>query len=263
MTKTKIRSLVLISALALLAMAAVARAEVIQKGNVRVTFQGELTPKTLPRTTPAPVKVSVGAKLSAVSAAKPMPSLHQMTIAINRFGKLDTTGLPICQLEDIQPATTSDALAVCRRSLVGEGSFTADVPLTGRSPFPSEGKLFAFNGEFEGKPAVLAHVYGVRPAPASFTLVFLIGRAKGTFGTTLKVTLPKVSPEGGSITGISLNLSKNFTYHGKQHSFITASCPAPKGFPGATFPFAKASFGFIGGQTLTSTLTRNCKVGGK
>jgi hypothetical protein len=262
MSKKKFKSLALVSAMALLALAAVARGEIIQKGNLRVSFQGELTPKALPRSAPVGVKVSVGAKITPVSATKPTPSLQQMTIAINRFGKIDSTGLPLCQLNDIQPATTADALAVCRRSLVGEGTFTANVPLSGRSPFPSEGKLFAFNGELGGKPAILAHVYGVRPAPASFTLVFLVSRSKGTFGTTLKVTLPKVSPEGGNITGISLNLSKEFSFHGKPHSYITASCPAPKGFPGATFPFAKASFGFTGGKTLTSTLTRNCKVRG-
>jgi hypothetical protein len=48
-------------------------------------------------------------------------------------------------------------------------------------------------------------------------------------------------------------------FHGKRRSYLSASCPAPKGFPGAAFPFARASFGF-GKQTLTSTLTRSCRV---
>lgn len=76
------------------------------------------------------------------------------------------------------------------------------------------------------------------------------------------MTLPKTSSEGGYITGISLELSKTYSSHGKKLSYLSASCPAPKGFPGASFPFAKASFGFIGGKALTSTLTRSCKVRG-
>ena len=114
-----------------------------------------------------------------------------MSIAINRYGEINTKGIPVCELNDIQPATTADALAVCRRSLVGEGTFTADVPESGRAPFPAEGKLYAFNGVAEGHPAILAHVYGVRPAPTSFTLIFLISKGGGTFGNTLKVDLPR------------------------------------------------------------------------
>ena len=188
--------------------------------------------------------------------------MTRLEIEINKYGVLDSGGLPVCDYDEIQPATTSDALAVCRKSLVGEGSFTANVPESGRSPFPADGKLYAFNGEIEGKPAVLAHVYGVRPAPVSFTLAFIIGHAKGKFGTSLSVDLPK-STGGGYITGISLDLFKTFSSHGKKRSFISASCPAPKGFSSANFAFAKASFAFVGGKKITSTLNRTCKVSGK
>jgi hypothetical protein len=262
MKRARVRSLAVVVVVAIFALAAIARAEVAQKGQQRVSFKGELTPHTLPRSSQAPVTVSVAAKISSTNAKLPPAQLQRMSIAINRYGHFDTKGLPVCQLNDIQPATTADALAVCRRSLIGEGTFSANVPLSGRSPFPSEGKLYAFNGEFNGKPAVLAHVYGTKPAPASFTLVFAVSHGKGTFGTTLKVELPKTGSEGGNITGISLNLGKTFSYRGRKRSYLTASCPAPKGFGGAVFPFAKASFAFAGGQTLSSTLTRHCGVRG-
>ena len=133
--------------------------------------------------------------------------------------------------------------------MVGEGSFTANVPASGRSPFPSSGKLYAFSGKVDGKPAILAHVYGVNPAPTSFTLAFIIGRAGGKFGTTLTVDLPKAT-NGGYITGISLDLFKNYTYKGKQRSYISATCPAPKDVKVAGFAFAKATFAFIGGKNV-------------
>jgi hypothetical protein len=253
----RFRTIAIVLPLALLAAAAIAQAEIAQKGDVRVTFKGDLTPKTLPRDKLVPVKVSVGAKIASV-AKKTTPQLRQMSIAINRFGVIDSTGLPVCELDDIQPATTADALAVCRKSLVGEGTFNANVPDSGRSPFPSEGKLYAFSGKVDGKPAILAHVYGVTPAPASYTLAFVISRSKGTFGTTLNVTLPNTTLEG-FITGISLNLSKTYSFHGKKRSFASASCPTPKGIRVAAFSFAKATFVFDGGTKLTSTLSRSCK----
>ena len=159
-----------------------------------------------------------------------------------------------------RPPPTRSRSAASRWS--AKARFTANVPESGRSPFPADGKLYAFNGEIEGKPAVLAHVYGVRPAPVSFTLAFIIGHAKGKFGTSLSVDLPK-STGGGYITGISLDLFKTFSSHGKKRSFISASCPAPKGFSSANFAFAKASFAFVGGKKITSTLNRTCKVSGK
>jgi hypothetical protein len=260
MSKSKTLALSLALALALLALGAIAQAEIVQKGDVRVSFKGDLSPNRLPRTKLAPVKVSVAAKIAPIGDAT--PQLKKMSIAINHYGVIDTEGLPVCQLDDIQPATTADALAVCRHSLVGEGTFTANVPQSGRSPFPAEGKLYAFNGEFNGKPAILAHVYGVRPAPTSFTLSFLLTRTKGTFGTNLEVTLPNAAGEG-FITGISLDLSKSYSFHGKKHSFAAASCPAPKGVKVAGFAFAKASFAFTDGKKVSSTLNRSCKVRGK
>jgi hypothetical protein len=262
MSSKQIKWVVAALALGLVALAGIAQAEVAQKGTIRVQFDGQLTPNKLPRSGGSPVKVSVSAKISPTNSKAPAPQMTRLEIEINKFGVLDSTGLPVCDYDEIQPATTSDALAVCRNSLVGEGRFTANVPESGRSPFPSDGKLYAFNGEIEGRPAVLAHVYGVRPAPVSFTLAFIIGHAKGKFGTSLSVDLPK-STGGGYITGISLDLFKTFSFKGKKRSFISASCPAPKGFGSANFAFAKASFAFVGGKNITSTLNRTCKVSGK
>ena len=244
-----------------LALAALAQAETVQHGGLRVSFEGKLTPKALPRAAEAAVRVSVSAKVSSTTA-EPPPPLTKMEIAINKYGHLNRTGLPVCQLEQIQPATTQDALAACHRSLVGEGSFLANVVATGTAPFPSDGKVYAFNGEFEGRPAILAHVYGTEPAPASYTMPFVISQSKGTFGTTLKATLPPVKAGTGYITAISLNLGKSFVSHGKHQSYFSASCPAPKGFPQAVFSFAKASVSFQGGRTLGQTLTRTCEAKG-
>ena len=160
------RAALLLAALLLVPVVGLAGAEVTQRGTVRVTFDGELTPTTLPRTGTAPVKVAVGAKIAGTHGGAP-PQLRSISIAINRNGRLSPKGLPVCSIDAIQPSTTADALRACRHSLIGEGSFSAKVLLPQQTPFPSSGKVYAFNGTFQGKPAILAHVFGTEPAPTS------------------------------------------------------------------------------------------------
>lgn len=232
--------------------------EITQRGGLRVSFDGSLTPHALPRSGKAPVRVTVGAKIATADGKTP-PQLRKISIAINRNGRFDPTGLPICRLDRIQPSTNQDALAACRSSLVGEGQFSAKVLLAGQAPFPSNGKVYAFNSRLNGRPAILAHVYGPQPAPASYTLPFVLSEAKGTFANVLTASLPAVTADSGYITGLEMTLGRNFSYKGKRRSYLSAGCPAPPGFPGAAFPFAKASFGFAK-QTVISTLTRSCGV---
>lgn len=241
---------------------AASASEVVQGGGVRVSVTGRLSPRRLPRRVPVPVHASIGAKITPLGEHSP-PQLRTIQIAINGYGHFSPAALASCEIEDIQPATTSAALAACRSSLVGEGDFHADVLLPEQAPFPSAGKVFAFNGRWHGRPAILAHVYGEEPVPTSFTLVFALKRAKGTFGTVLRASLPEVTGDSGYITGLTLDLGHSFSSHGVRHSFISASCPAPAGFPGATFPFAHATFTFSRGPKLKSVLTRSCKVRGR
>ena len=235
-------------------------AVVIQRGGIKVSFNGSLAPKKLPRDHPAPVRVSVAAKIASSTEGKDPPQLRTISIAINRFGRFDTAGLPLCTERDIQPATTQNALKACKDAQVGVGTFSASVGLSRQSPFPAVGKMFAFNARINGKPAILAHVYGTKPVPTSFTFPFLISPSKGTFGTTLTAKLPNTGKQG-FITGLTMNLGRNYRAKRKAHSYLSASCPAPKGFSVASFPLAKAGFGFEGGRQLGSTLVRSCGVG--
>lgn len=256
----RMRVALVVLALAGLGLAAPSGAEVMQRNGVRLTFGGELSPQRLPRVGSAPIAVSLSAGIDPVGKAAP-PQLRQISIAINRYGRIDSTGLPVCRVRDIQPSTSAKAMQACGRSLVGQGSFGARVLLPEQAPFPSDGKILAFNGVYEGKPAILAHVYGTSPAPTSFTMPFVIGRASGNFGTKLTAWLPQVTTEWGYVTSLDLKLERHYRWAGRSRSFAVAGCPAPKGFPGAVFTFAKASFGFKG-FTLGSAITRRCSARG-
>jgi hypothetical protein len=257
---TKARGALLGAALLTFVLTSLAGAEVVQQGHVRVNFDGDLTPRTLPRQGSAPVRVDLKARIGSTDKGTP-PQLRRISIAINRYGRFNVQGLPNCSLRDIQPSTTAAALAACRDAVVGEGRFSARILLNQQAPFPADGKVYAFNGRLHGRPAIFAHVYGTDPVPTSFTLPFTIRSSKGTYGTVLEAKLPEVTGNSSYITGFSLNLGRNFRYHGHKRSFLSASCPAPRGFPGAVFPFARASFGFAK-RNLEMTLTRSCKVRG-
>jgi hypothetical protein len=260
--RSRVRLGLLGAAVLALSLVSLAAAEVVQQGPLRLTFEGKLSPHALPRDGAAPVRVSVGTKIASTDGSVP-PQLRRISIAINRNGHFEPRGLPVCPLREIQPATTAEALEACRGSLVGEGSFSAKVLYSLQSPFPSRGKIYAFNSSIHGKPAILAHIYGTEPVPTSLTLPFELRPLKGTFGTILTTDLPQVIGNSSYITGLSLDLGRSFSSHGRKRSYLSAGCPAPKGFPGAVFPFARASMAFAGGRTLDSTLTRNCKVSGE
>ena len=232
--------------------------EIVQHGGVRIAFEGSLSPRTLPRHGRRPVVATVGAKIAGVKGQAP-PQLRGIEIAINRNGRFAPTSLPACRVRQIQPATTEAALAACRRSLVGEGSFSARVLIPEQAPFPSRGKVYAFNGRWHGRPAILAHVYGTRPLPLSYTIPFELLPRDGTYGTALRAALPAVTGGSGYVTGLSLTFGRGPGSHG----YVTAGCPAPAGTSIAPFPFADVSFSFAGRRTLGSVLIRSCKAAGK
>lgn len=233
----------------------------VQRGPVRVKFDGKLTPHALPRHGVAPVGIAVDTRISGTRGGTP-PQLRRIAIEINRNGHLSAKGLPVCEERDIQPSTTTGARAACGGALVGEGHFSANVKLPEQSPFPSSGKVLAFNGRLHGKPAILAHIYGTQPAPTSYVLPFSIRESRGTYGTVLETSLPHATGNWGYVTGLEMNLRRSFRYHGRRHSYLSAGCPAPAGFPGAAFPLARTSFAFAGGMTLVSVLNRSCRAKG-
>lgn len=239
--------------------ASMADAELIERGDLFVKFEGGIAPLALPRDTNAPISVQVAGTIKTLSGDRP-PALRWITIAINRGGKIDTKGLPLCKRSQIEPATSKEALAACGPALVGEGRYLGAVSLSEQSAFPLQGRILAFNAIVDGQRAILAHVYGKSPVPNSRILVFHIHKSGGTFGTILTAALPVRLNRYGYLKKITLNLRRHFVYRGRVHSYLTAACAAPAGFSSASFPFVRVGMTFSDGRKLASTLTRTCRV---
>lgn len=256
----KAASPIALALLLALAVAGIAQAEKEKEGNLIVSFDGGISPRTLPRAEPAPVAVSVDTTFQTTDGSDPPPQLREISIAINRKGRMFNRGLPTCRIRRIQPATIAAARKICGGAIVGSGHVRVRVNLSNQPPFTFKGPLLVFNAKsVGGKRRLLAQVYGRRP-PSAFILTFKVLKQKGTFGTVIRTVLPAAARKWAYVTHFDMRLRRIYTYRGKRRSYVSASCAAPAGFPGAVYPFARGKFGFAGGREVTSTLLRECSV---
>jgi hypothetical protein len=240
------------------ALAAVAAAEVVQSGNVRVTFHADFIPHVLPREHPAPISVEVDGEISTTDGSQP-PPLQRLRVELSSSGKIDTLGLPACRAATLQSTSSDLALQRCGPAQVGHGTFEAQLQFSGR-PIPVDGRALVFNGVVGGRPGMFIHIYIARPVQVTLVIPLKISHGSGRFGTVLTTRVPKLAGGSGSITELQLKVGRRYTYRGARHSYLSAACTAPEGFPGATFTFAHALFGFEGGRKMDAFISRRCQV---
>lgn len=258
--RNRLAGIALLVALLAASCATLAQGETQQIGSMQLTVTAKLAPNKLPRDQLAPTSVSIGWNIASTDGTEP-PKLKDIEIQINRNGILDATGLPVCDYDKIQPASSARALSNCRSSLVGKGSFSALVGLEGQERYVAKGQMLVFNGVENGKPVLFGHIYSDYPFANSFVIVFDVKRQKqGAYGTTLSATLPANLRAWGNLTQVQMRLSRNYRHRGERRSFLSASCPTPKAINVALFRLAKTEFSFTGGTDVSSTLTETCKA---
>lgn len=239
--------------------AALAHAELVERGDLFVKFQGGIAPTDLPRHVNAPISVRVDGTVRTLSGERP-PALRYIAIAINRGGRIETQGLPVCRRSEIESTSAALALAACRSALVGRGRYVGALSFPEQTAFPLRGGILAFNSIVDGKRAILAHVYGTEPFPTTRIITFRIRKSQGTFGTVLAAALPASLNRHGYLKRIVLDLRREFVYRGRKHSYLSAACAAPSGFTTGIFPFVRVAMTFADGRKLASTLIRTCRV---
>lgn len=250
---------ILSALLLMLAAAPSASAELTQKGNLFVRFDGGISPNALPRDSLAPISVRFEGTVKVLSG-QDLPAVRRIRIALNRGGQLNAHGLPVCHRRQIEFATSSEALAICGQALVGAGGITARTDFPDQATSVLRGDLVLFNSVIDGRQAILAHLHQGNPTPITRLLVFYVQRTRGTFGTVITADVPASIGRYAYLSSIFLQLQRSYVFRGRPRAYLSAQCPAPAGFFSAFFPYAKASMSFEDGRTLTSTLTRSCNV---
>jgi hypothetical protein len=255
------RGKVIATAIAVLLLAsAIAGATVIQKDNVRITVLSQIQPYKLPRKGTAPIAVFVSGHLNNPHGGTP-PQLEKLTVDVNRHGLLQSKGLPVCELPQLQPASTERAMASCGDAVIGSGQFWAHIVLPDQGAYPTHGRLLIFNSRQGGKPVLLTHIFTANPFFSSFVIVFKISRInKGAYGTELTASLPQALGSWGYVDRIKLTLKRKYTWHGQQLSYFNSGCPAPGASKRTVFPLARAKFDFAEAFSLSAKVEKSCAV---
>lgn len=237
-----------------------AQAERNGEGDLVVAFNSSIKPATLPRHMPVPVAVRVGGDVWTEPETSPPPQLRTITVEINRQGRLFDRGLPVCNVEEIQPATERNARRVCGTAIIGNGHISAQVTIPTQPLFTVEAKLLVFNGPRKnGDKLILAQAYARKP-PGAFVLTFHVNRQPGAFGTVMSTTLPPGTERWAYLTQFDMTLRRTYEWHGRERSYVSAACAAPAGFDTVVYPLARATYGFTDGRSLTTSVARPCHV---
>lgn len=253
-------ALIVVSLVAVLYGTTIAHGELAGNDGLFVSFGGGFAPHSLPRDRDVPVTVNLNVAIKTADGQRP-PQLRRITLAVNRYGRLTTKGLPTCPAALLESTDPPTAIARCGDALVGHGHFAANVEFPNRDPFPVEGKMLAFNSRAHGGKAILLHIHGSNPVEVTVVLTFTIHHPKrGKFGTVLSTKIPRLASDLGYVTDVALVFDRRYRYRGKKYSFLSARCAAPSGFPGAIFSFTRGIFDFASGKPIVTTLTRDCTV---
>jgi hypothetical protein len=237
-----------------------AEAEMVEADGTVAIADAALAPQRLPRTSPAPVSVSVSGSFATVDGDRP-PALQRLEIAINRHGRLDPRRLPSCPEGRLINATSEEALRGCGRARVGEGRMSSRVEFPETAPLPADGRVLLFNSRGRRGASVLAHVFGREPVPQATVLRFRVRRGEGKWGVRLVAPFPPLVQGWGYVSSYRLRLGGSAAAPGGRR-YLTGSCAVPRGIAGAVFPLARLAYSFDGAPPMALTLERLCRAAG-
>ncbi len=210
--------------IALLAVNA-AEAERFQLGNLIVDFHLDSAPTKLPRHENAPIDFWGSGDFKTEDGSTP-PKLQEMTFEIDRFGDVETRGLPFCTQAKLTATTVSRAREVCRSAIVGTGAGAGIVEFPEQAPVPARTPLTFFNGPtVGGDPTIIVHAYLTVPVPTTYLVPLRIERIhNGVFGFRIQSKFPPIAGGYGSITHFDFRFDRKWRYQGEKLSYLYARC---------------------------------------
>jgi hypothetical protein len=240
-------------------LSASAGAERAQSGSLIVALNGGIAPRKLPRHKRAPVAVRLSGRVLTEDNS-PVPRVNWIRIELAWRGLLDTNGLAVCPRARLNGTSTRQALEHCRSAAVGQGHLFAKVFLPGEPALGIRAHLTAFNGRTAaGRHEVLVHAYSSDP-PVSFVLPFSVHHRRGAFRTVLVALIRRSVGPWPHVANFQIVVGRHFSHNGRRHSYLSASCPVPKGFTAGFLSFARATYTFQGGHQLTAESVRSCRA---
>ena len=242
----------------ILALAGIALAKGVNKpikvivGDLELTANGSFSPTKLPKNRLAPITINVSGKIRTLDGKHP-PAVKEVVIETDKNGSINAKGLATCTAGKLQAQTTAKAKAICKASLIGEGTTSVEVEFPEQRPFVATSKLLAFNGGVKGgKTTVFLHAFLKSPVSAAVVTSVKVSKVhNGRYGLKTVASVPKIAGGYGSPISFSLRVGRTFTYKGKKQSYLLAKCPDGH-------LNAKGVGVFSDGTRLTGSLVRSC-----
>lgn len=202
-----------------------AKAEPFGFGNLLVDFHLDSAPNRLPRHENAPIAFWGSGDFRTKDGTTP-PKLQRMTLEIDRFGDVETRGLPTCTQAELKATTVFQARRTCRGAILGTGSGTGVVEFPEQVPLPAHTPLTFFNGPVvAGDPSLIVHAFLTVPVPTTYLVPLRIERIrKGVFGFRVESKFPPIAGGYGAITHFDFKFDRRWTYRGRKLSYINARC---------------------------------------
>jgi hypothetical protein len=225
-------------------------------GDLRLTIDGGVTPKALPKDELAPIGLHAQAKLASVDGS-PLPPLGGIVLDSSKNAVVNAVGLPACGIAKLRATTTAAAIKACPEAIVGRGKAEIEVAFPEQAPFDAVGPIVLFNGGVRGgTTTIYAHAYVDVPAPtAVIVTVAATKEHKGPYGLHTIATIPLIAGGAGAVKSFELGIHRLFTYRGQKESFLEAKCEDGR------FQ-AMVEFALRDGDKLAGTVTRACEVAG-
>jgi hypothetical protein len=225
-------------------------------GNLRLTVDGAVTPRALPKDELAPIGFHAEAKLASVDGSA-LPPLEAIVLESSKNAVVNAVGLPACGYGKLRATSTAAAIKSCPEAIVGRGKAEIEVSFPEQAPFDAVGPIVLFNGGVQGgTTTIYAHAYVDVPAPtAVIVTVKATKEDKGPYGLHTIATVPLIAGGAGAVRSFELTIHRLFTYRGQRESFLEAKCE------GGRF-LAQTEFALRDGTKLAGTVTRRCEVAG-
>jgi hypothetical protein len=251
----RLRWAVLIAGLVALVGGGTAAATRVSAGNLVIDFGFDSAPKALPLTHDAPIKFWGRSTINTRDETAPPPVEH-VTVEFDKYGHLETRGLPKCTMAKLVATTPQAARKLCPGAIVGTGFGKAIIGFPEQAPIVAGSPVTFFNGPvIGGDPSVIVHAHLDVPAPTTYLIPIRIERIrKGVYGYRIEAKIPPIAGGYGSPIDFKFKAGRDWSFQGVELSYINARCPRSQTLRARI----KAQFG--DGSDLLGTFTDPCQI---
>lgn len=195
----------------------------VRGGNLQVTFGGGIHQRTLPKHRFEAFRHTIFGTIKTTDGTHPS-AFRELVLDVDKDAKINTKGFPVCGAGQLEARDTKSAKRVCGKTIIGEGTATAEIAFPEQAPIKVFSPLLVFNGgERGGKVTVLVHTFITVPAPAAIVTTVTVQR-KGA-GLHVVAKIPVIAGGSGSAVSFRFTLGKTYRYKRKQVGYFEARCP--------------------------------------